>query len=199
MPGELSNFNAGDAMIVYTALSDTELITMLKSGEEGVYKEIYNRYWDKLYYIAHRLLKSQEATEEVVQDVFVLLWKKRTSLDIQSLPIYLAAMTRYEVYRYLARDRKAKIDEMAYQTTLTDFTSFDTDLENKLLLEIVESMSNQLPEKCRLVFQYVKLQDRALADVAEELNISQKTAEAHLTKALKTIRGNMGDIMHLLF
>jgi len=186
-------------MTVYTALSDSELAAMLKDGEEGVYKEIYNRYWDKLYYIAHRILKSQEATEEVVQDVFVLLWKKRLTLEIQSLPVYLAAMVRYEVYRYIARDKKDKVKERAYQTTLVDYMSIDGDLENKLLLEIIESLSNQLPEKCRLVFQYVKLQDRALADVAEELNISQKTAEAHLTKALKTIRGNMGNTMHLLF
>lgn len=186
-------------MNTYTELIDSELTVLLKNGEKGVYKEIYNRYWDKLYYIAHRILKTQEAAEEVVQDVFVLLWKKRLVLDIKSLPVYLAAMVRYEVYRYVARDRKDKANEIAYQTTLADYISIDADLENKLLLEIIETLSNQLPEKCRLVFQYVKLQDRALADVAEELNISQKTAEAHLTKALKTIRGNIGNAMHLLF
>lgn len=186
-------------MTAYTALKDSELTAMLRSGEEGVYEEIYNRYWDKLYYIAHRILKSQEATEEVVQDVFVLLWNKRATLTIQSLPVYLAAMVRYEVYRYMARDEKDKENELAYQHTVPGSTSFDTDLENKLLLELVETLSNQLPEKCRLVFQYVKLQDRALPEVAEALNISQKTAEAHLTKALKTIRGNIGNAMHLLF
>ncbi|MFA4871076.1 MAG: sigma-70 family RNA polymerase sigma factor [Pedobacter sp.] len=186
-------------MGLFTERNDSELIAMFKSGVDGVYEEIYDRYWDKLYYIAHRILKSQEATEEVVQDVFVLLWKKRNTLDIRSLPVYLAAMVRYEVYRYLARDKKNKVNEMAYQTTLIDYTSIEADLENKLLLEIVETLSNQLPEKCRLVFQYVKLQDRSLSDVADELNISQKTAEAHLTKALKTIRGNIGNSMHLLF
>jgi RNA polymerase sigma-70 factor (family 1) len=196
---ELINFKAEDFMIIYTDLKDSELVVLLKDGEDGVYKEIYNRYWDKLYYIAHSILKTQEATEEVVQDVFVLLWKKRTTLDIQSLPVYLAAMVRYEVYRYMAKDKKEKVNELAYQTTLIDYISIDADLENKLLLEIIETLSNQLPEKCRLVFQYVKLQDRAISDVADELNISQKTAEAHLTKALKTIRGNVGNAMHLLF
>lgn len=186
-------------MIAYTVLGDNELAALLKNGDEGVYKEIYNRYWDKLYYIAHRMLKSQEATEEVVQDVFVLLWKKRLVLEIQSLPVYLAAMVRYEVYRFIARDKKDREQVTAYQTTRPEYTSFDADLEHKLLLEIVEELSNRLPEKCRLVFQYVKLQDRPIAEVADELNISQKTAEAHLTKALKTIRGNMGNAMHLLF
>jgi RNA polymerase sigma-70 factor (ECF subfamily) len=186
-------------MTIYTELSDNELTSLLKKEGEAVYKEIYNRYWDKLYYIAHRMLKQQEAAEEVVQDVFVLLWKKKTELDIQSLAVYLAAMTRYEVYRYLAKDKRDKNNAVDYQHQFRDQVSFDVDLENKLLLEIIAELSNQLPEKCRLVFQYVKLQDRPLAEVAKELDISQKTAEAHLTKALKTIRGNMGNTMHLLF
>lgn len=186
-------------MTVYTELSDSELAVLLKEGAEAVYKEIYNRYWDKLYYIAHRMLKQQEAAEEVVQDVFVLLWKKRLTLDIHSLAVYLGAMVRYEVYRYLARDKREKTNAEDYQLGLIDEVSFDADLENKLLLEIITELSNQLPEKCRLVFQYVKLQDRPLKEVAEELNISQKTAESHLTKALKTIRGNIGNAMHLLF
>ena len=60
-------------------------------------------------------------------------------------------------------------------------------------MEIILKLSNKLPEKCRLVFQYNKLQDQSLADVAEQLNISQKTAEGHLTKALRVIRSNFGD------
>jgi RNA polymerase sigma-70 factor (ECF subfamily) len=187
-------------MAAYSVLTDQELTALLSlEGDSAAYNEIYNRYWDKLYYIAHRMLKSQEAAEEVVQDMFVLLWKKRLTLEIKSLRVYLAAMVRYEVYRSLAKEKKNKDNESAYSIEQTEYTSFDADLENKLLLEIITELSNKLPEKCRLVFQYVKLQDRPLTEVAGELNISQKTAEAHLTKALKTIRGNIGNAMHLLF
>jgi RNA polymerase sigma-70 factor (family 1) len=186
-------------MTSYTEYSDNELTSLLNTDDSSAYKEIYSRYWNKLYYIAHRLLKVQEGAEEVVQDTFVLLWKKRLTLQIQSLPVYLAAMVRYEVYRFLAKDKKDKLNEAAYQIGKTEFTSFDVDIENKLLLELISDLSNKLPEKCRLVFQYVKLQDRPLTEVAEKLNISQKTAEAHLTKALKTIRDNIGNAMHLLF
>ena len=186
-------------MRTYTQLTDKELAALLKREGETVYDEIYNRYWDKLYYIAHRMLKHQEAAEEVVQDVFVLLWKKRVHLEIQSLPIYLAAMTRYEVYRYLAKDERDKDGARSYHKDYGTEISYEADIENKLLLEIISELSTKLPEKCRLVFQYVKLQDRALPEVAKELGMSQKTAEAHLTKALKTIRGNIGNAMHLLF
>ena len=69
----------------------------------------------------------------------------------------------------------------------------EINIDNKILLEIILKLSDKLPEKCRLVFQYNKLQDQSLADVAELLNISQKTAEGHLTKALRIIRSNFSD------
>lgn len=186
-------------MSAYYSFTDQELVALLKQDSRAAFSEIYERYWDKLYYIGHRMLKSQDAAEEVVQDTFVLLWKKRLSLEISSLPVYLAAMMRYEVYRALAKDKKQRENETAYQLQQSEFSSFDKDIEHKLLLEIIAELSNQLPEKCRLVFQYVKLQDKPIHEVARELNISQKTAEAHLTKALKKIRGDIGNAMHLLF
>ena len=186
-------------MSAYHSYTDQELVALLRQDSSEAFSEVYERYWDKLYYISHRMLKSQDAAEEVVQDTFVLLWKKRLTLDIQSLPVYLAAMVRYEVYRYLAKDKKLRENEATYQQQQSVFTSFDKDIEHKLLLEIIAELANQLPEKCRLVFQYVKLQDRPIHEVAKELQISQKTAEAHLTKALKKIRGDIGNAMHLLF
>lgn len=174
-------------------LDDEQLTGLLQTGDEAAFTEIYNRYWDKLYYIAHKLLKDTDAAEEIVQDVFFILWKKRSTLTIKSLSAYLASMARYAVYRTLSKEKRVKTQEdLAIRLGLQ---TEEINIDDKLLLEIITDLSNKLPEKCRLVFQYNKLQDRALAEVAEELNISQKTAEGHLTKALKVIRANMGDMM----
>ena len=172
-------------------LNDNELTDLLKDGNEAAFTEIYNRYWDKLYYIAHRLLKDTDNAEEIVQEVFLMLWKKRDALAIQSLAQYLAAMTRYAVYRLLAKEKQHKEKENAVSMLKAGDIS-EMHIDNKILLEFILDLSNKLPEKCRLVFQYNKLQDISLADVAEQLNISQKTAEGHLTKALRTIRTNLG-------
>ena len=177
-------------------LEDDELTLLLRAGNELAFTEIYNRYWDKLYCQAHRLLKDTDAVEEIVQDVFLMLWKKRADLDIQALKSYMAAMTRYAVYRYISKDKKTKQHENIIGMITAEATS-ETDIDNKLLLEIVTELSNKLPEKCRLVFQYNKLRDQSLADVAEQLNISQKTAEGHLTKALRIIRTNLGNAVSL--
>ncbi|MDB5117932.1 MAG: polymerase subunit sigma-24 [Mucilaginibacter sp.] len=179
-------------------LSDDELTQLLRGGDELAFTEIYNRYWDKLYYISHKLLKDTDSAEEIVQDVFLILWKKRETLTIKSLINYLAAMTRYAVYRHISKDKNSKKQENIIGLLSAEAVS-ETDVDNKILLEIITELSNKLPEKCRLVFQYNKLQDQSLADVAEQLNISQKTAEGHLTKALRVIRTNLGNAMTLLF
>jgi len=173
-------------------LDDNELTLLLQQGNEPAFTEIYNRYWDKLYFIAHKLLKDTDAAEEIVQEVFLILWKKREALKIKSITQYLAAMTRYAVYRYLAKDKQNKEQENALGLSNAGNVA-EINIDNKILLEIILKLSDKLPEKCRLVFQYNKLQDRSLADVAELLNISQKTAEGHLTKALRIIRSNFGD------
>ncbi|WP_316833909.1 RNA polymerase sigma factor [Pedobacter nutrimenti] len=182
-------------MSAYHSKKDEELISLLQTEDELAFTEIYNRYWDKLYYISHKLLKDTDAAEEIVQEVFLIIWKKRNSLNIQNLHQYLAAMTRYAVFRHLAREKKFNKQENS-EGILNAEVADEIDLDNKILLEIITKLSNKLPEKCRLVFQYNKIHDQSLQEVAEQLNISQKTAEAHLTKALRVIRANFGDVSH---
>jgi RNA polymerase sigma-70 factor (family 1) len=177
------------------SFTDIELSALLKDGNDAAFTEIYNRYWDKLYYIAHKLLRDTDAAEEIVQEVFLTLWKRRETLNIKSLSQYLGAMTRYAVYRHLAKEKQYKEEENK-QGILNANAHVEIDLDSKIMLELVADIASKLPEKCRLVFQYNKLQDRSIIDVAEALNISQKTAEGHLTKALRIIRANLGSAVN---
>jgi RNA polymerase sigma-70 factor (family 1) len=186
-------------MAGYSEYSDDELTTLLKQGEEGAFEEIYNRYWKKLFYMAHGITKSAAISEEITQDTFLLLWTKRETLIIANLKQYLSAMLRYEVYRSLARSKKHEDYEKEIRDNASMSVSIEKDIENRLLLEIIMTLTNRLSEKCRLVFQYNKLEDRSLSDICEELQISPKTAEAHLTKALKVVRANLsGPISFIL-
>lgn len=174
-----------------------QLLTSLKQGDERAFSEIYNLFWDKLYYLAYQVLRDQTDAEEVVQDIFLILWKKREDLAIENLNTYLAAMVRFSVYRNLARKKQSKNRELIFQERLGVQFSIDDSINNKMLLEKIFELSNQLPDRCRLVFQYNKLEDQPLDEVAEMLKISKKTAEAHLTKALKTIRAGIKGLMGL--
>lgn len=181
----------------HSCYNEEELLLLLADGNEQAFTTLYNQYWKKLYFLAHKHLRSPQAAEEIVQDVFYALWKSRHNRQIHSLPVYLAAMTRYSVYRYIAMERKHPWTEMTESSGTQMQVSQEPLLENRLLVGIIENLSNQLPEKCRLVFTYNKLLDVPLKEVAREMNISTKTAEAHLTKALKLIRGNLKDAMSI--
>ncbi|MCG2613519.1 sigma-70 family RNA polymerase sigma factor [Terrimonas sp. NA20] len=181
-------------------LPDTSLLTQLQAGSHDAFNEIYDRYWNKLYFVAYKHLGEAADAEEIVQEVFITLWSKKSALQIDSLAAYLAAMTRYAVYHKLKQRKKIhittleKLDDGSLRHAMEEGS-----FENKLLLEIVNRLANDLPEKCRLVFINNKLLDRPLPEVAEGLGISIKTAEAHLSKALKIIRTKMGDTFFSLF
>ena len=179
---------------MYNTADDNNLFALVKQDNELAYTELYNRYWQKLYFVAHKHLKSDPDAREIVQEVFFTIWAKRRSLVIEFFPAYVAAMARYAVYVTLARKKrqaeKISEDTISNQTLTEALTDL---LENKWMLEKITALSSILPEKCRLVFIKNKLLDQSLAQVAADLDISTKTAESHLTKALKIIRDKLGD------
>jgi RNA polymerase sigma factor (sigma-70 family) len=184
---------------LYNAADDNDLFALVKKDNELAYTELYNRYWQKLYFVSHKYLKSDQDAREIVQEVFFTIWAKRKTLVIEFFPAYVAAMTRYAVYVSLAgKKRQAEkineetISNQALPSALADL------LENKWLLEKISNLSAELPEKCRLVFIKNKLLDQSLTQVAADLHISPGTAELHLTKALKIIRGKLGDATSFL-
>src|ERR1700744_3474700 len=123
-------------------VSEEELIRLLKEGQNNAFTEIYNRYWNKLYFIAHKLLKDTDAAEEIVQDVFLMLWRKKETLNIESLSPYLAAMTRYAVYRHIAKEKNTKSQENIVGQITADATS-EINVDHKILLEIIAKLSNK--------------------------------------------------------
>ena len=188
--------SAGKNKIDCASLTDAELLQLLQQDHATAFRELYQRYWDKLYYLAHKRLQSAAAAEEIVQDVFLILWEKRKRLAITSLPAYLAAMTRYAVYRYLAKEKRMAEHQQALGRLAKPGVLDEPAIDSKLILDMVKKLSCKLPEKCRLVFIYNKIDDQSLPEVAKKLQISVKTAESHLTKALRIIRTHIG---HFLF
>lgn len=181
----------------FESYTDESLVFLLKEGNTEVFTEIYNRYWDKLYFVAHKRLKNSSDAEEIVQTVFSSLWQKRESLDIKVLGVYLSAMTRYAVYKFLASEKRKQEIEHAASAKLQPVFRSDAEIDHREVLALVHKMASALPEKCRLIFIHNKLLDQPLDEVARAMDISIKTAEAHITKALKIVRSKLGNSMNL--
>jgi RNA polymerase sigma-70 factor (family 1) len=178
--------------------SDEQLINSLKNGEEVALTEIYRRYWKKMTAIAYNHLNDKCDADEIVQEVFIKLWDRKDKLEIQSLPDYLATAIKYSVFS--AFHKKKRQDEvMANAMKVLPKTDFaDERIYARFVQDYIDGLVEKLPEKCRLVFKYSREEGKKNTEIAHEMNIAEKTVEAHLTKAIKSLRVSLRTIGLLL-
>jgi len=177
-------------MPLYNALSDLDLIALLRSADKQAFTEIYNRYWKRLLAIAYNHTKDKSAAEEMVQEVFVSLWDRRDKIEIQSVNNYLATATKFTVFKSFYRQRKKQQDLLSTLTVAISQAD-EEQIDARFLQEYINGFVEKLPEKCRMVFKYSREAGLSIPEISREMNIAEKTVEAHLTKALKTLRTNL--------
>ena len=177
-------------MTAYISYSDAELMQLLREGEEGAFTEIYNRYWQVLFNVAANKTNSLAEAEELVQDIFLDIWKRRESIGITSnLRAYLAVALKYKVINLLAkRQRKIRFEEHAGKKLSIADSSTEQWLGFNELNERISRLVADLPDKCRLVYQLRKESGYSQREIAVQLQISEKAVEAHISRALKTLR-----------
>jgi len=181
-------------------LTDIELAALLRTDGEAIFRIIYERYWDKLYLIAKKRLSDDFEAEEVVQDIFCNLWRKRYTLNLtKGFDNYLAVAVKFEVINKLAKRAKATAYEkhLAIALSEIDETTMQQ-LDYNELQQRFDLTVNALPEKCRIVFKLQHEMGYSQQQIADELDISTKTVEAHLSKARKTLRDTFGNLLGLI-
>jgi len=179
-------------MSVFLNESDDKLALLIKQDQLGAFTEIYRRYWDGLYNSAYKRLHNHEACEEIVQDLFIKLWEKRNALVLTTgLSNYLYTAIKYRVIDHY---RKQLVQENFLQLNglamLADNSTEESIFLNDLVQHL-EKVINSLPVKCRSVYRLSRMEHKTNKEIAIILNISEKTVEGHLTKALHTLRLNL--------
>jgi RNA polymerase sigma-70 factor (ECF subfamily) len=184
-----------------TGQSEKELLYLLQMGDESAFTTIYNHYWKKLFSIAANKLHDLTEAEELVQDIFLDMWKRKENLVItSSLPAYLGIAVKYKVIDRLAR----KAIELRYRKYAAyHLKPIDSSTEEALNLEDLQgrlvNLVAELPEKCRLVFELSRNRGLSQKQIAHQLGIAEKTVESHLGKALRTLRMRMGSLFVFIF
>lgn len=177
-------------MHLYSQLNDFELVDLVKSGDEKAFREVYDRYWDLLYIIARNRLNNEPESEEIVQEIFLDFWSKRDSFELtKGLENYFSVAVKYKVINRLVKKAKVLQYEKEYKSIHQEAdNSFLHLLDYKEMKQQLSALIGSLPDKCRRVFQLRHEKGYTLRQIAEEMEISEKTVEAHLTKARKTLR-----------
>lgn len=174
----------------FAQMVDKELVALMQQDNLSAFREVYKRYWKKLYGAAYKRLKSRELSEEIVQELFTNLWVKRQSLIIRSeLSHYLYSSVSYHI---ISQYRKELVKKRYQESMMIVNNDLDNSTEEEIILKelnnIIALVVSKLPDKCRSVYELSRIEHKSNKEIANYLNISEKTVENHLTKALKKLK-----------
>lgn len=179
-------------MKLFENISDSELALRIKAGEKTAFQELFERYAPRIYQFSLSYLKNKADAEELVQDVFLKIWEKREMLDlsknIKSFIFKVAVNTIYDFIRH-------KNIENAFN----DFAraNFETGSDNTWHTVIFDEMTAnlnelvaKLPDQQQKIFQLSREEGLTSEEIAAKLNLSKRTVENHLYRALSFLKEN---------
>ena len=183
------------------------LFEKIKKGDEAAFKVIYNRYVPRLYYFVYEYVPFDDIVENIIQDTLMVLWDKKSTLaDSTNLGAYLFTVAKNNCL-YKLRDQRYKqklfesteIDEPELKANLDALGVLDTSLLTFMEIEqIIENTLTLLPPQCRTVFKLSRFEEKKNKEIAEELGISVKAIEGHISKALKLFRTSLKDYLPIM-
>ena len=174
----------------YRHADEASIIEGLVHGDPDAFTYVMERYRNRVYSVAIKLLKSRELAEEVVQEIFLKLWTHRVNLKgVKNLEAYLFTMSRNLVISHLKKimlEQQAR-NEMALNPNVTDNDPDDEDHLNQYH-DALHAAINRLPPQQQLIFRMAKLEGLSYEAIAHKLNISRFTVKNHMAEALKSLR-----------
>jgi RNA polymerase sigma-70 factor (ECF subfamily) len=170
-------------------VDERELLERLRAGAQDAFDSIFRTYYRHLVAAAENMLREREAAEDVAQDVMVELWRRRESLVFEtSLRAYLFRAVRNRALNHLRHLRIApRAEPDAAAAHISSSTADRRTLEREMASALKEAVAS-LPQRCREVFQLSRVQGLKYAEIAEALDISVKTVEAQMGKAIRVLR-----------
>jgi len=182
--------------------TDSILISLLKTGNRNVFESVYNKYYGNLFTYSKSYVLNAEVAQEMVQDTFLKLWEKKESLnDDTNIQALLYRIARNNCFNYLKR-LKVEQNYLEYSKSkktvleLNELALRQSSAEKIISEELEEKINDaieSLPPRCSLVFKMSREQGKKYKEIAGELNISIKTVENQIQKALKELRKSLSE------
>ena len=183
-----------------------EVVRKLISGDEPSFEKVYRYYYPRLTYFAKQYVFDDEASRNIVQDVFTELWEKRNTLQEDSnLNAWLFTVTKnksLKIISHLKSQHNYDSFVRARQLNVNYIALSDFNTSNLVFEELQSQISaalNKLSPACRKVFEMSRFEDRKNREIAEELNLSIKTVEGHISKALRSLKSDLKDYLPLFY
>lgn len=181
---------------------DRYILEEIKKGNVSPFQNIFQEYYPMLCNFAERYVLEIEIAEDVVQDIYVRLWENRENLIITAgIKAYLFQSVRNSCINYLKHDKVHKKYESHIKHVFSDNFYSDALEEEEIAFHIHQATQN-LPAKCREIFEMSRLDGKSHDEISLEMGITKKTINNQLWKALKLVREYLMEneiIMFLFF
>ena len=178
-------------MIAYSTYDDEMLVSLLKTGDEGAFTEIYNRYHQPVYGYLLSLVKSTEIAEDLVHEVFLKLWEIREKLEIKiNFSAYLFRICHNkaaDTTKKIAEERLLRDELLRYYQDFSSAVQLSTE-ELYQYDVLAEQALDSLSPQSRRVYKLCRWEKKSYREVAEELHISPYTVKEHMSRALTNLR-----------
>lgn len=177
-------------MSIYNSLKDSELLGLLRSGNEKAFAEIYERYWGLMFHHVLKMTGDKDETKDLVQELFTNLWLNAEQIESETnIAAYLYVSARNKVLNLIRHD-KVKNN---YLSSLSNFANYHQNsileqLSAKDLSIAIDREIQNLPCKMREIFELSRKKFRTHKEIAEELHISDKTVKKQINNAIKILR-----------
>ena len=163
-----------------------------------LFETLFRSYYKPLCVFVNNLIKDREAAEDIVQEVFVKIWNGMDNIDTsQSVKSYLFKAAYNQTLNYFDKNKHQNnfSDYQEIENQTTGGNSADQELQLKEIQKEAEEAINQLPVKCKAIFLMCKEENMTYREVANVMNISIKTVENQMGKALKTLREKLASYL----
>lgn len=165
----------------------------LANDDKKALEELFNYYYPRLYQFSRSFLKLEEGIDDILQEVFIKIWKNRANIrSSETFNPFIFAITRNLLLNELrSRLSKQKIKDEIFKLSVTEeYQSFDK-FEYAELKETIDQIVNDLPEKQKEVFLLSRYEGLSHKEIAEKLNISTKTVEYHISQSISAIKSKL--------
>lgn len=181
-------------------LDDSVLIQRLQKRDEAAFEQVFKSQYKSLYAYAFTITGTEAAAEETVQNVFYKLWERAETLSIAGpVQAYLYRAVYNESLNYVKHQKVRMQHRLFVQHRREESTGAGSrSVQVKELEAKISLAMNELPEQCRTIFQLSRFEELRYREIADRLQISVKTVENQMGKALKLLRVKLADFLVLV-
>jgi len=173
---------------------------MFQSLDKATFELLFRKEFKGLCFFAIQYVRDYDTSREIVQDAFINLWEKRDVIDLaKPVKSYLSTTIRNKCLNYLRDNKKFNNDLLSAEELLSDFIVEPNDkmVEAEIHRNIKDAIS-ELPEKCREIFVLSRYENLKYQQIADKLEISVKTVETQMSKALQHLRLRLKEYLSII-